>query len=139
MIDVHIESNNVMYCDAHKNIKKLVKWGEKNLDKYFNVINTVDKCILVTSLSKVSTPTWFSFSALNACGTADELDSIISDEQLKSQLYKLADKAKGFTCTIESNESYPTGIYPCFKFVKDVYAYYLVINRTEISIYISKK
>lgn len=138
-MNVHFECDDVVYSDVHKYIKKIVRWCEKNLDKYFSIVDSVNNCILVTSSARVSTPTWFSFSAINADGDLSDLDIHITDEQIKKQLYKLVGKAKDFTCTIETNTNQPTGFHPILKFERDEYLYILVLYRMEISIYVSRK
>jgi hypothetical protein len=137
-MNIVIESESGVYIDANKHIKKLIKWCNKNITKYFSIVRSVENCILVTASSKVSTPTWFSFEALNACGDGNKFVSVNTDQQIKKQLYKLTEKAKGFECVIETNDNYPTGIHPYFNFIKDDINYCLIIHPGKIAIYIYK-
>jgi hypothetical protein len=138
-MNVLLECEASIHIDAHKDIAKIIKWCDKNYSTYFKIINQVSNGVLVTNTSKVSAPTWYSFESLNYVGETEKFEPIITDAVLKSQLYGLANKAKGFNYTVETFDTQPTGIYPYFVFNRKDYAYCIVIDRdNSVDIHVSK-
>lgn len=138
---VSIECSSGSYLDAYKDVTKIVKWCNKHASKYYDIISQVDNCILVTSESKVDTPTWCTYHSINNIGTTEKLESKITNSELLYQVKKLADKIKGFNkVNIETFDCNPVGFHPYFLLTKKHYTYCVIINRdNSVDIHISTK
>lgn len=135
-----LECDTAVYVDTRKHIAKLVKWCNKISKQYYEIISSVDGCVLVTNELKVIHPAWCTFTSLNTDGDIEKLEIKKINIDVMTDLTLLTDKIEGFKCVIETFDSNPIGIHPFFLFKKKGYTYGVVINRdNSVDIHVSGK
>jgi hypothetical protein len=125
---VKFECDAAIFLEARKEVAKIIKWCNNNTLKYYDIINQVDGCILVTRNSR---QTWCTFQSINTIGEVDQLEFRITNSELMTKLSKLASKIKGFNHTIETFDGNPIGCEPYFLFTKTRFTYCVAINRNK--------
>lgn len=136
-MNISIECKSSIYLEAKKDIAKIVKWVEKNSDRYKNIVSQVNGCLLVT---KDGLNDWCTFESVNCIGDIEKFKTRISNTELLSQLSALANKIKGYDHEIITFDSNPVGIYPCFMFTKKQYLFSVVFyHDDEVDIHVTWK